>query len=279
LVWQWHRTNHWTYQKRKIIRMEAAPAPVISPSLQTAYDNQYDTRTQRWRELGARRKAANIGDVCHSLKFDRVLDVGAGEGAVLAQLQQTWGQTKQLHAIEISNSALALLKGRELPALVEAKSFDGYSIPYADQHFDLTILSHVLEHVEFPRRVLRELARVSQYQVIEVPLDYAFNVDAKFQQLTSYGHINLYTPTLLRFLLKSEGFEIIRDKLAPLSAEARWWMKRRDDRQADDAFMPSLRDRWKELRFQLSSRKRQERKAYTYTVLCRQQSSLQIFHD
>ncbi len=258
--------------------MEAAPASVISPSLQTAYDNQYDARTQRWRELGARRKAANIGDVCRALPFEQVLDVGAGEGAVLAQLQQTWGHAKRLHAIEISNSALAMLNQRGLPALVEAKSFDGYSIPYPDQKFDLTILSHVLEHVEFPRAVLRELARVSQYQVIEVPLDYSFNVDAKFQQLTSYGHINLYTPTLLRFLLKSEGFQILRDKLAPLSAEARSWMKH-GDRHTDAPFTPSLRDRWKELRFRLSSRQRQERKAYTYTVLCRQQSTLQIFHD
>lgn len=260
--------------------MDTSPASVISPSIQTAYDNQYDAQTQRWREIGAKAKAANIVEVCRSLNVQRVLDVGAGEGAVLAQLQRTWEPAKQLYALEISSSALSMLKQRELPSLVEAKSFDGYSIPYGDNHFDLTVLSHVLEHVEFPRRVLRELARVSQYQVIEVPLDYTFDVDRRFEQLTSYGHINLYTPTLLRFLLKSEGFEIIQEKPAPLSAEARRWMRSSGPGQSTDAsFQPSFSERLREFRFRHANRERRERKAYTYTVVCRKRNSIQIFHD
>ncbi|MGX5854830.1 hypothetical protein ACWKW6_14350 [Dyadobacter jiangsuensis] len=53
--------------------------------------------------------------------------------------------------------------------------------------------------------------RVSKHQIFEVPIDFSFYVDRKLEHFLSYGHINIYTPSLFRFLLKSENFEVIRD--------------------------------------------------------------------
>ncbi|HWV33863.1 MAG TPA: hypothetical protein VN038_29610, partial [Dyadobacter sp.] len=55
------------------------------------------------------------------------------------------------------------------------------------------------------------IKRVSKYQIFEVPIDFSFYVDRKLEHFLSYGHINIYTPSLFRFLLKSENFEVIRD--------------------------------------------------------------------
>jgi hypothetical protein len=74
------------------------------------------------------------------------------------------------------------------------------------------ILAHVLEHVEHERILLRELKRVAKYLVIEVPLDYRFGVDQRMKHFLNYGHINMYTPTLIRFLLQSEGLSVEADK-------------------------------------------------------------------
>ena len=60
--------------------------------------------------------------------------------------------------------------------------------------------------------LLREIQRVSKYQIMEVPIDFSFYVDKRFSHFLSYGHINIYTPSLFRFLLKTESFDILKDK-------------------------------------------------------------------
>lgn len=46
---------------------------------------------------------------------------------------------------------------------------DAHRLPFADKAFDYVILSHVLEHVEDPARVLAEISRVGRRGYIETP--------------------------------------------------------------------------------------------------------------
>ena len=191
---------------------EKSPCKItaISPTLQAAYDEQYDDRMTEWRKIGAKYKSQNILNVCDGATFGKVLECGAGEGSILHFLNET-DFAKELHATEISESAIAQIKKRQIEKLRSVIKFDGYSLPYEDNEFDLAYCSHVIEHVEHPRLLLRELKRVSQRQVFEVPLDYYAGADAGFKGLMAYGHINMYTPTTFRFLLKTEGFEILNE--------------------------------------------------------------------
>jgi SAM-dependent methyltransferase len=147
-----------------------------------------------------------------------VLECGAGEGSILQQLDAA-GFCPEMHAVEIAPSGLRAIQRRGLPTLAGALRFNGYNLPYRDKSFDLAILSHVLEHVEHPRLLLRELRRVSRYQVIEVPLDYSPRVDRAVDHYLAYGHLNIFTPALLRFLLRSEGLMPLRDRYDPGRAE------------------------------------------------------------
>ncbi len=63
------------------------------------------------------------------------------------------------------------------------------------------------------RALLREIKRVAAHLAIEVPCEYSWGADEQVEYFLSYGHIDLYTPTLLRFLLRSEGFAIVKDRL------------------------------------------------------------------
>jgi ubiquinone/menaquinone biosynthesis C-methylase UbiE len=183
----------------------------VSPTLQAAYDEQYSDESTAWRELCARHKADNIRAVCAGGRFARVLECGAGEGAILKFLEDA-GFCSELTAIEISDSGLRQIEKRRLRTLREARKFDGYQLPFPDDSFDLVYCSHVIEHVEHPRILLRELRRVAPHQVFEIPLDYAPRVDAHCKHYLSYGHINVFTPSTFRFLLMSEGFEILADR-------------------------------------------------------------------
>jgi ubiquinone/menaquinone biosynthesis C-methylase UbiE len=208
--------------------MTATPGrPAVSSALQAAYDEQYTDAMTEWREVGGKYKAQNILDVCQGRRFARVLDCGAGEGSVLKFLDAA-GAFAEFSAVEISDSGIARIRARQLPRLKEVRKFDGYAIPFADQAFDLAICSHVVEHVEHPRLLLRELRRVSACQVFEVPLDYGPGVDQRVEQMLAYGHINVYTPSLFRFLLKSEGFEILSERLTPIADEVQEFIRRRE---------------------------------------------------
>jgi ubiquinone/menaquinone biosynthesis C-methylase UbiE len=184
----------------------------VGRTLQTAYDEMYTDDISEWRELGGKHKAHNILSVCKGKTFPRVLECGAGEGSILKALDQ-FGPFQELYAVEISDSGIAQIRKRNIASLEEVKKFNGYEIPYPDEYFDMAYCSHVIEHVEHPRLLLRELSRVSKFQVFEIPLDYSIGADENVKQFLSYGHINMYTPTLFRFLLKSEGYEVLSERL------------------------------------------------------------------
>lgn len=198
----------------------------VSETLQTAYEEQY-TGLSEWRELGAKYKAENILAVCGDRKFAKAVEVGAGEGSILKALNGS-NLASELYALEIADSGVAQIRSRNLTKLKEAKKFDGYTIPYPDKFFDLAYCSHVIEHVEHPRILLREIMRISEFQVFEIPLDYRRNVDQNVKHFLSYGHINVYTPSIFKFLLKSEGYEILSERFTKTNAEViryNWYRK------------------------------------------------------
>lgn len=180
----------------------------LSNQVKEAYANQYENSIIEWRNAGAWFKAKNIVKLSQSLALNSLLEVGSGEGSILNWLSK-WDFCINLHAIEISESGVEIIKSKNIEHLKSVLIFDGYTIPYPDNHFDLVICSHVMEHVEYERILLREIKRVSKYQIFEVPIDFSFNVDTKVKHYLDYGHINIYTPALFRFLLSSENFIIL----------------------------------------------------------------------
>lgn len=253
---------------------------MLSEEVKTAYDNFYTQSDVAWRMLGAKYKAQNIIDVCKSIKPQKVLEVGAGDGSILHFLNE-WNFAPEIYALEIAQSGVDIILERKLSNLKEAKTFDGYKIPYEDDSFDLVILAHVLEHVEHERILLRELKRVAKYVVVEVPKDYRFGVDKRMKHFLDYGHINMYTPTSLRFLLQSEGLEIIEDKVSMTATET---VKFNEfiNRKAPKTFTKNLKIeleyRIKKFIGNLLGQKKKEQFANAYTVLTKKSDhNLHIF--
>lgn len=181
----------------------------VNNELKTKYDSQYSDKTEEWRKIGAVGKVENIINISKGFHFNNVVDIGAGDGNILSLLSEK-KFAKNYTAVEISDSAIEQIKKKKIPGLSQIRQFDGYSLPFQDKEFDVAICSHVIEHVEFPRKLLREIKRISKHQILEVPIDFSFQVDKKFKHYYAYGHINIYTPALFNFLLLTEKFEIIK---------------------------------------------------------------------
>lgn len=252
----------------------------ITDSVTQAYNDFYNHSDTAWRMLGAKAKAGNIIEVCKAMQPQKVIEVGAGDGSILYYLEE-WDFGKELYALEIAESGVQHIRDRKLSRLKDVRTFDGYNIPYPDDNFDLVILAHVLEHVEHERQLLRELKRVSKYIVIEVPLDYRFGVDKRLKHFLDYGHINMYTPTLLRFLLKSEGLEILADKTSLTPPEITMFnefVNKKVPKAATKVFKIKLEYWVKEQLGNLLGTQKKEQFANAYTVLTKtSDKNLQIF--
>lgn len=185
----------------------------VNERLKLNYDEYYEGESE-WRWLGAIDKAANVVALCDkivSIPHNTVLDIGSGEGALIKRLSDI-GFGHELYSLEISTSAIDIIIKRNIPRLVECKLFDGYRIPYEDKKFDLAILSHVVEHVEYPRMILREAGRVANYVFVEVPLELNARLPENYKW-DKVGHINFYCPKTIRRLLQTTGFEVVSLKI------------------------------------------------------------------
>jgi SAM-dependent methyltransferase len=242
----------------------------LSGNVKTAYDEFYTKHDEAWRMLGARYKAQHIVDVCKGQIFKKVLEVGAGDGSILKYLSD-WGFAPEYHAVEISDSGVTHIESRGIKNLLSVQEFDGYKLPFEDNSFDLIILSHVLEHVEHERMLLREIKRVSRNFLIEVPIDYKPGVDKRIKHFLAYGHINVYTPTSLRYLLQTEGFEIRKDLTSMIEPEVTRFNTFINQKRSN-SFLAQLKIAAeytiKNTLAKLGGDKLTERLANAYTVLC-----------
>src|SRR5712664_294024 len=87
----------------------------------------------------------------------RVLDVGCGAGSVAKAVKR---ERPDLEVVgcDVSRSALAVAEAS--PEGVNFRAGEAEKLPFADGEFDFVWIFDVLEHVEKPEQVLREVARV-----------------------------------------------------------------------------------------------------------------------
>lgn len=177
----------------------------VSAEWKQNYETFYEDVDSTWRAICAVDKVDNIVRLCASRPHSTVMEVGAGDGAVLSTLaDRSFGD--RLLGLEIAQSAVDAVAARE-DARFSVALYDGYVIPYEDQSIDLIVLSHVVEHLEHPRMLIAEAARVARTVFIEVPLE--DTVRLKWNYTPNHvGHINFYSPQSIRNLIQTCGLEV-----------------------------------------------------------------------
>lgn len=183
-----------------------------------AHYADYSPAPNEWARLGALAKVDNLVRLAGDIARDRVLEIGCGEGALLARMDGL-GFASELYGLEISERSVEAVRGRDLPTLAEVRCFDGARVPYPDDHFDLIVLSHVLEHVEHPRQLLYEAARVGRHVLVEVPLEDHWRLPRDYAP-NAIGHINFFHARGMRRLLQSCELRVVGEHVATPSREA-----------------------------------------------------------
>lgn len=95
----------------------------------------------------------------------RVLDLGCGDGELLVSLRQE-RQVRGLGLeIDEENIAAALARGLDI---IEQNMDEGLS-NFPDQSFDTVVMTHALQVVHYPDRVLEEMLRIGREGIVTFP--------------------------------------------------------------------------------------------------------------
>ncbi|MEA2389048.1 MAG: hypothetical protein QOG41_1821 [Thermoleophilaceae bacterium] len=179
------------------------------------YDASYrraGEREARWRELGARGKADHVQALVGT-RPDRLVEIGCGDGALLAELMRR-DAAGNLTGYDVSGEAVRAARRRG----VHADVFDGIRVPAPDDAFDVAVLSHVLEHVADPPALLREAARLAPTVVVEVPLERSVSGQrpSRRERSSAIGHVQSLDRKAVRELVTGAGLRITDELLDPL---------------------------------------------------------------
>ncbi len=159
----------------------------------------------------------------------RVLDVGCGEGRLLARLQAL-GWTGIGH--DVDPQAVAVARQRGL-AVTEG---DLLAQAYPDASFDAVVLSHVIEHVHDPGLHLRECHRVLRpggRLVLLTPNGASWghrHFGRDWRGLEPPRHLHIFNPETIRTVFTREGLHVQAVRtlsqgartILSLSAAIRW---------------------------------------------------------
>jgi methionine biosynthesis protein MetW len=95
----------------------------------------------------------------------RVLDIGCGDGALLAHLRAERGVNG--HGIDVSASNVATALSRGLSVVQGDADID--LVDYPDGAFDVAILSDTLQAMQRPAHILDELLRIASAAIVSFP--------------------------------------------------------------------------------------------------------------
>jgi SAM-dependent methyltransferase len=194
----------------------------LRPFYEDHYADSGDASSQsrRWRTLSAVAKARNVSTLLPDLGTTgvRLLDVGCGDGAVLEAIAADHPEWT-FAGVEIAQRAADIAAARCPGA--DIQRYDGMTLPFEDDVFDVGVVSHVLEHVTDPPAVLREVARVCRVLVVEVPLEANLSTRRASKRTIAeeVGHIQRLSRADVGRIAAAAGLRITRDLSDPLSQE------------------------------------------------------------
>lgn len=182
----------------------------VSGRVKSLYTEQYEGGSERaWRDVGAIDKSGDIERAWTEAGLParpRVVEIGCGEGAVAAALANR-SFFDRYEGFELSASGVMEATARSVPG-AEFRLVEGDSIPVEDDGADLAVLSHVVEHLEHPRQMIYEAARIAPYVFVEVPLELNSRLPRDYVW-DDLGHINKYTSTSIRQLVQTCGLDVV----------------------------------------------------------------------
>ncbi len=186
------------------------------------YSQLYSDSIEKEAEWLKRRSYQTADSICallerNDLTPSKILEIGCGTGAVIAELQRR-GIADSYYAIDYSSEAIEYVHS----TLPDVHAVTGDVVESAElfegQNFDLVICAHVLEHLEEPKQFLKSLRGLTYLNFLaEVPLENLFfgKIKSLFQDRGNHpaGHVQFFDQNSFRNILIDAGLNIMDQNL------------------------------------------------------------------
>lgn len=134
-----------------------------------------------------------------------ILDIGCGTGHVIRKLMP---KTKNIIGVDYDSSSIEKAQKTFIGTDIKLFCDDIFSYfnDYPNKKFDVIIMSHLLEHIDYPKEFLQQIANKAKYFYVEVP---------DFETT----HLNLYRKAIDTDLVYTDAdhiFEFDRKELEEL---------------------------------------------------------------
>ena len=145
---------------------------------------------------------------------DRVLDIGCGNGALAFDVAK---KADEVVAIDLSAENIRIAKEKYSASNIDYRV--GYATKdLADGHFDVIVLSNVLEHIENRGEFLSEIKDLAPKFLIRVPMidrDWItlYKKEQGVESRLDPTHFIEYTMSGFISELKTAGLEIVKDQV------------------------------------------------------------------
>jgi SAM-dependent methyltransferase len=131
---------------------------LIAGAKRSDNEGKYQSKNPVVRHLVGR-FLRRVSELAAAERPRRILEVGCGEGIVLAALAARLPGAR-FDGLEFDETALEAAR-RRCPGATLVRG-DACALPFGGQSFDLVVCLEVLEHLPEPARALRELRRVTR---------------------------------------------------------------------------------------------------------------------
>jgi len=195
-------------------RPAVAELGVIYPPSYYAYNySKINPIARNAKERLDVRKIARIISECPR-QPSSYLDVGCGDGRFLRVVEKLGIQRTKLYGLELDQRVVDRLRSEGYPGVFCERVEDTSSLP--EDGIDLATMFHVIEHVDDPGTVVRQIRRwLSPGGVFALETPNLDSLDARVFRRKYWGgyhiprHWNLFTPASISRLLTENGFEVI----------------------------------------------------------------------
>ncbi len=168
----------------------------------------------------------------------KVIDIGAGQGR---HSYEMFRRGADVIAFDQSESDMAdvgemfdaMMAEGQVPASAKARAEvgDALRLPYADDSFDVVLMSEILEHIPTDDAAISEMARILKpggRAAVTVPRYWPEKVcwalSDEYHEVEG-GHVRIYKASELARKLRARGLEVTNTDHAHALHAPYWWLK------------------------------------------------------